>query len=330
MFLEIDGVEGESEENTAPGVEPDEIDARATDEEAAFDAYIKIPDIEGESEENAAPGVEPDEIDARATDDSAAKKKGNVEYNWKVEEGEKMEEGSDAPTDVAAPKDPQRAGADYLLELDGVPGESAENSGVEPDEIDARATDEQAAGGVNVAAGDVNGDGMENAGIEPDEIDVAIDTEPLMTSFGLLLGGGSDADDKPDEGSEEAIALVEEMMLQGLQESGVPVEQISLNFEKIQVSDTEGDAAPSETLSLNFEKIKVKATQPVRLFGLFPLTITATVDIQEGGANVDYPWWGFLVSGKDDQTLGTQIVTSVSNVFKSKHDMMMNAIRNMK
>lgn len=68
-------------ENT--GVEPDEIDARASDDD-----------------ENAMTGIEPDEIDFRDEDDDDDARKGNVETEWKVEEGESMMEEDEETVDV--------------------------------------------------------------------------------------------------------------------------------------------------------------------------------------------------------------------------------------
>ncbi len=267
-LLKLGGVDGESKEGSA--IEPDEIDAQADPQEASVDYFLEIDGVEGES---AAPGIEPDDIDVQV--EQEAKKKGNVEYNWKVEEGQK----------------------------NTVPG-------VEPDEIDVKLEDEQA-GKLNVAAGDVNGDGRDT---EEKPLDVANpkDPQPVMPDFSILLGGGLDEDDDGDNVptmDEDTRVAVEKLLLEGMQEQG----------------------APAETLSLNYEEIKTTAKQEVKLFGLFPLTISATVEIDgEGNIDVDYPWWGFLAWGKDGDTLGAQIFNSLSNVLKTKHDTIKNSIGNIR
>lgn len=257
---------------------------------------------------------------------------------------------SSAPArEGASSSDPQAAKTDVFLEIKGVDGESKEKGGtedinigvgelqesarpgVEPDEIDSKATDEpsrtpgvepdeidydeeQKAADYFMKFDTIEGESKDTKssaakgnvpGVEPDEIDVAIDEDPqpVMPDFGILLGGDTDDDD------EEALTPMEELILNGLKEEG----------------------APAETLSLNYEKIKTKVKDDVKLFGLFAMDLTVEVEVnQEGEATVDYPWWSFLVSGKEGDTLGEAIAQVLSNVFKTKHDIMLNAVRNMK
>lgn len=72
------------------GIEPDEIDVSVTgdSEQAAAGGYIKIGDIKGESTDDA--------------EDDAEEKKGNVEYEWKVEEGESAAAGEGEITIMGA------------------------------------------------------------------------------------------------------------------------------------------------------------------------------------------------------------------------------------
>jgi hypothetical protein len=256
----------------------------------------------GVGELQETPSIEPDEIDAKATDDDG-QEGGNVEFEWKVEEGESTpEEGID---DVKSNEDPQEGSTDYLLKLGGVEGESTKGGvpGVEPDEIDAKMTDDSQRGGtedINIGVGEL----QETPGVEPDEIDVMEDSEPVMPDFSILLGGG-DGGAKP---SDENLQKTADILLEGMNEEGAPV----------------------ETLSLNFEKIKTTSKQKVKFLGFIPMDITATVEIDaEQEVKVIFPWWSFLVAGKDE-TIGEQIFNSISNVLKTKHDTVKNSIGNIR
>lgn len=272
---------------TASSAAPTRVEAPSSEpQEASTDYLLKLGGVEGESTKGATPGVEPDEIDVMVSDEET--RGGNVEYEWKVEEGEKME-------------------------------------GVEPDEIDAAM--EQAAEGQTASTESTRGTKKGNVEYEwkveegesapPantgfDRVDAPSDPQPITPDFSILLGGGGGGgsdDDEGDELTEETRSAVADILLKGMQEEG----------------------APSETLSLNFEKIKTTAKQSVKLFGFIPLSITATVEIDaDGNAEVSYPWWSFLVGGKDGDSLGKSIVASLSNVLKTKHDTIKNAIGNIR
>ena len=143
--------------------------------------------------------------------------------------------------------------------------------------------------------------------IEPDEIDVADDSEPITPDFGILLGGGGGGID--DDEAEEGRAAVADILLQGMQEAGMPAENVSLNF----------------------EKIKTKVSQPLKLFGIFPMSAAVTVEIDaEERVQVRFPWWAFLASGKQGDALGERVVSAISNVLKTKHDTIKNSIGNIR
>jgi|GEM_PF-3460997 len=211
--------------STAPTVEVIKVPAVETQtvappptkpQEASGDVFMKIDTIEGESSEP---------------------KKGNVEMEWKVEEGES-----------AAPK----GTADYLDD-------------------------------------DSDDDGV-----------------PITPDFSILLGGGGSDDDKAEE---EKRGKVADILLQGAQEQGAPVESVSLNF----------------------EKIKTKVKQPVKLLGLIPVSARATVEIDANGkADVSFPWWAVFASGKERSEVAEQTLQTISNVLKTRHDALksvLNTIR---
>lgn len=197
--------------------------------------------------------------------------------------------------EIGITEEEQEANTDYLLEIDGVKGESTKGRvpGVEPDEIDLKNADDTSKkkGNVEYEWKVEEGESAPPPGVEPDELAVPDDAQPITPDFGILLGGsGGDGDD-------EEITPMEELILNGLKEEG----------------------APAETLSLNYDKIKTTSTKTVKLFGFIPVDAEVTVEVDaKGEANVHYPWWAFLASGKDSDSLGEQIVTSLSNVLKNK------------
>ncbi|MEQ1849739.1 MAG: hypothetical protein ABL890_04070 [Candidatus Peribacteraceae bacterium] len=190
------------------------------------------------------------------------------------------------------------AGTDYLLKLGGVEGESEEGRapGVEPDEIDNNITDEEAAkkkGKVDTTWKVEEGQKAAVPGAEPDEIDVMEEPEPVMPDFSILIGGGS-----PDVRDDETTnSPLEELILNGMKEEGVPVDQISLNY----------------------EEFKFTAKKTVKLFGFIPVSATATVEYDaESKAKVTFPWWTFFATGKDADSLIDQISAALTNVVRSK------------
>ena len=153
-YLKIDGVEGESSAPARAGTTTTITTTNAEPQEGATDALLEIKGIDGEA------------------------KKGNVEMNWKVEEGEK-------------------------------------SPGVEPDEIDVNDDGEEgsandrlvnagpkegwpAGGGVSVAAGDINGwsDDDKRAFMSNVKAWAEVKSEQELKNFakGILL-----ADDQPAE-----------------------------------------------------------------------------------------------------------------------------------
>lgn len=147
------------------------------------------------------------------------------------------------------------------------------------------------------------GESLTNTGIEPDEIDFSDDGEPITPDFGVLLGGGSDED------AQEGRARAADVLRIELEASGVPTEEISLNY----------------------EKVTTKVRQEVKLFGFIPVAAVATVEVDaEAEVKVRFPWWSFLASGADRETVGQRIFTALSNVLKTKHDTVKNAINNIR
>lgn len=200
---------------------------------------------------------------------------------------------------VAAPTaSPQEAQFDYYLKVDGVDGETKPTPtpqegavpGIEPDDIDNSAEQEAKESG-------------EKGGTE----DINIGVGELQTNFGVLLGGGSGGISPP---SEEALRAVADILKQGAEESGRPMEQISMNYEKIQV----------------------KYSKMVQLLGFIPVPAKVDVEIPlegEGEVKVKFPWWAALAfGGKDDAV--EEAVDSLSDALKTKHDTVKNAIGNIR
>lgn len=202
-YLKLGGVEGETT-SAPPRATTTSTVAPKEEQEGQTDAFLKIKGIEGETED--------------------VKKKGNVEYNWKVEEGQK----------------------------------------------------------------------------------VMVEGEAVTPDFSILLGGGGG----DDEASEGALDEIEKILEDGAKEEGLPVEEISLNF----------------------EEIKTKINTEMKFLGIFPISAKAEVEIEsEGEVKVKFPWWAFLASGKEDkEELGKRVSTTLSNVLKTRHDTVKNSIGNIR
>ncbi len=174
---------------------------------------------------------------------------------------------------------PQEASADAFIKFDGVDGETKGGDVEFEWKVEEGESAPPSAGGSEVAA----------------------DAQPLTPDFSILLGG-SGGDD--EEASESGRAQASEILLQGMQEAGVPAEQVSMNF----------------------EKIETRVRQEIKLLGLIPVSVLTTVEIDaDERVAVKYPWWSFLAGGKD-ASLGEKVFSSISNVLKSKHDALKSAI----
>lgn len=220
------------------------------------------------------------------------------------------------------------AHAAYYLELGGVEGESSSATGALQVEATvatstpARAstkttsslevstqTGEEKKGNVEMQWKVEEGTKAATQGVEPDEIDVSVSQENA-TNFGILLGGGSD-DDTEEEKSERLKGLerAQEVLLENARASDQAIESVSLNF----------------------EKISTRVRHEVRLFGFIPIETTATVDIDASEeVEVTFPWWTFFAAGADKDAIADRVISTLSNVLKTKHDTVKNAIGNIR
>lgn len=239
---------------------------------AATDYYLKLGGVDGET---------------KASGSTAAPARATIQTTTvaPIEAEVEVEEERD---DVDAGDDDTKASGDYFMKIDTIKGESSGTSTKKG----------------NVEYGWKVEEGEKGAvpGVEPDEIDVANDGEPLTPDFGILLGGGQG--DEQGEG-EENRAEIANILLAGMEAQGAPAEQ----------------------LSLNYEKIKTKMRQPLKLFGLIPVSVLATVEVDaEAKAEVSYPWWTFLASGKDGDTLGRRVVEAIAAVLETKSETLQDPI----
>lgn len=213
------------------------------------------------------------------------------------------------------------AATDYYLKLDGVEGESTTAApaptttrvaptSVEDDSRPPTASDDDAMSGTVTTTpqegssdafikfGGVEGETTkgraqegESAADDSGEKDVAAPEQGLTPDFSILLGGGGGS----EEEAQARRDRVADILLKGAQEAGAPVEQVSLNF----------------------EKITTKVRRGVKLFGFIPVTAVADVDIDaEKRVSVRFPWWAFLASGKDAQGLGQMILDTLTGVMR--------------
>lgn len=145
--------------------------------------------------------------------------------------------------------------------------------------------------------------GESTKGAEPPSapLDVAAEPSGVMPEFSILLGSGDD----DEESRAQRHVAVSAILQQSLVSDGVRAESVTIDGEKISTS--------------------VKTT--VKIFGVIPAVVTAVAEIDASSrVRVRYPWWTFIASGKDGDGLGKQVLSSLSNVLKTKHDTLKNAI----
>ncbi len=231
---------------------------------------------------------------------------------------------------VRAPSSkPEAASTDYLLKLDGVKGESASEPEPAPTAAPSRSkieslpikqgTQEDAGTAPTRAINPETGSAAKDNG-HKNEIEIlsnSVNPEPLMPDLSILLGGsGGEASSSVSVAAGDVNGLTEEkrvqianILQQGLIEEGAPVEQVSLNF----------------------EKITVMLSHPLKLFGVLPVQASARAEIVASGkTSIHFPWWSFLASGKDTESLGSGVQNALAQVLTSKHDTIKNAIGNIR
>lgn len=133
--------------------------------------------------------------------------------------------------------------------------------------------------------------------------DVTPPPAEITPDFGILFGGGG------EEGIEERRVAVATMLAGALAAERVNVTAVVIRDEAVTTN--------------------VRTT--LKIFGVIPAVATAVVDIDKSQrVKVKYPWWSFLASGKDEEGLGRQVFSSISNVLKTKHDTVKNSINNVR
>lgn len=149
-----------------------------------------------------------------------------------------------------------------------------------------------------------------NQGQENDDSDGQDADDEEDDDFGIFFGKGKDASGNViPAATEEGRAEVAKIILADLKESGVPVQSVLINT----------------------DKVETKVEHRVKLFALFPINTTATVEIDANEqVKVKFPWWSFLASGKDKKGIGERTFTAISNVLKTKHDTVKNSIGNIR
>ncbi len=257
VYMKYEGVKGNS---------------ATADEQAASPALLELDDIEGESRTSSQP--------ARATSSKAIQTKPQecVEPD-EIDVMQEQEGVEPDEIDVMEEDDDTEAGPAFM-EFDTIKGESKETSSKPASQasVEREKTIQTAP----------------QEGVEPDEIDVAVDPEPLMPDFGILLGGGGASDEAKKE---ENRLLISDVLLKEAQAKGKPVEQVSMNF----------------------EKIKVKVRHSVKLFGFIPVDTSADVEIDaEEKVEVHFPWWSFLASGKQKEEIGQDILTTLADIIREQ------------
>ena len=299
-YLKLDGVKGETEmavtgasapaRATTTGTSAADIEVKVTPpidpQKASVDMFLEIEGVKGESKDDPKKGsAAPSEtvIDGGTIKGETAKKGGNVEFEWKVEEGES---GPVRPAIGDITGDGQSLTPDFSILFGGGDDDDCEDGGKDG------CGDDRCAKGDN-DCDDSDKDGYPNS------------------DNSQRAGGAEHSKDVFVNNADPAAAraAIAELLLKGAQEAGAPI----------------------ESLSLNFTKIEMKARQDAKLFGIIPFVVKATVEIDaDSRVKVKFPWWSFLVSGTDPDTLGQTISNSVSNVLKTKHDTVKNSIGNIR
>ena len=168
---------------------------------------------ETEHQEGTAASVEVQiQMDAGTTSSQA--KVGNVEYKWKVEEGESVPPSSSnaAGTVNTLPTKPQEAQADKRLKLDTVDGEyektKKSSAAMEADDKKMEVDDKK-------------------------DMKAKVDPKLLTPDFSMLLGGGSG--DEAQKVRDDAADLLLTEMKERTKGGDRPVESLSINVTKIEM-----------------------------------------------------------------------------------------------
>lgn len=288
---------------------------------AATDYYLKLDGVKGESSSDTRGTTRASTTGSVDSGTDEGKKGGNVEFEWKVEEGES-----------AAPA---------LMEIDTIKGESkeegkesGEKGGTEDINIGVGELQE---GKVNkVDAITIKQTVVEKGG----ELDVKIDQSRFKGGINIAVG---DVNGLTEEEKQTFLAQVKA-------HAEVQSEQDLQNFARGVLLEN----AAMEEMSLNFEKIKTKYRSSGKLFGFLPVSFSQEVEVDTEGddfgrVKVTMPWYSFLlkpdvpaaelesaigvsVGDNDNWNFGAyaSVVATISNVLKTKHDTAKNAIGNIR
>ena len=234
-------------------------------------------------------------LEIKGIEGESEEKKGNVEHEWKVEEAEP------AARDLGKPKY-----EDIKASMGGTSDEEGEKGGTED---------------INIGVGELQGNAVSVSAVEV---------------------RGWDPKEK-----QEFLATVKA-------HAQVRSEQDLENFAKGVLLENEN----MEEISLNFEKITMEHRSSGKLFGFIPISFTQRVELEAEGddagrVKVKMPWFSFLlkadVPAEDIETeaeasisanLGNnenwdfggqaEIIATISNVLKTRHDTVKNSVGNIR
>ncbi len=221
----------------------------------------------GELQESAVP-TSPSSVTSPTTS-----QKGNVETNWKVEEGESA------------------AAADYYIKLDGVEGESKESSKKGKVEYSWKVEEGERLTPIFIEIDDIKGESTDTAASANDRLKNAgpVDGWP---KGGVSIAVG-DVNGLTDEQKQGFLATVK------------PGEQVEneQDLQNFALAVMMEKSQPAESLSLNYEKIKFTYRMPAKLLGFIPTSYAAEVDVDKGNnenwdfgkVKVKFPWYAWLL-----------------------------------
>ncbi len=242
---------------------------------------------EGDPDQPVITGSVPNSTQGTTTDSG---KKGNVEYNWKVEEGEKLEQTGVEPDEI-----------DFMGE-----NEQTTNFGVL---LEGNSDDDEEAAGRQKGKVEVSWKVEEGTKLVPVFIEIddikGETTDNESASNDRLVSAGP-RDGWPAGGVRIAVGDVKGLTTEQKQIFLTTVKtwaqvQSEQDLQNFALGAMLADDVPTETLSLNYEEIKFEYKLPAKLFGFIPTNYRAEVAVNKsdnwetGQVKVKFPWYAFLL-----------------------------------
>lgn len=219
-------------------------------------------------------------------------KKGNVEYNWKVEEGEKLEQTGVEPDEIDFMGENEQT-TNFGVLLEGNSDNDEEAAGRQKGKVEVSWKVEEGTKLVPVfiEIDDIKGETTDNESASNDRL-VSAGPRDGWPAGGVRIAVG-DVKGLTAEQKQIFLATVKTW-------AQVQSEQDLQNFA---LGAMLADEVPTETLSLNYEEIKFEYKLPAKLFGFIPTNYRAEVAVNKNNDNnwdsaqvkIKFPWYAFLL-----------------------------------